>query len=99
MIPMIFITLKKNLEKICFDFLKILYNFFCQGNCFCSYICISTLLFNFTHMKIIYIYCPPQNMNSIGEVCDSLGKDSVTWFDGNHWLQADSGCMTSYDLE
>ena len=32
-----------------------------------------------------YLSRPPRNINLIGQVCDSLGKDSVTLFVGNHW--------------
>ena len=61
---------------------------------------ISTLLFDYTKMKMTNLSWPPTNMNSIGEVCDSLGKDSLTLFVGNHctgllyWLtvvNSDSG--------
>ena len=45
----------------------------------------NTVLFNYTQMKISYLSRPPPNMNSIGEVCDSLGKDSLTSIVGNHW--------------
>ena len=36
-------------------------------------------------MKKTYLSRPPPNMNLIGEVCDSLGKDFLTSFVGNHW--------------
>ena len=32
-----------------------------------------------------YLSRPPPNMNLIGEVCDSLGTDSLITFVGNHW--------------
>ena len=34
---------------------------------------------------MIYLSPPPPNMNSIGEVCNSLGTDSLTLFVRNHW--------------
>ena len=54
----------------------------------CSYSCIDilTLLFNYNQMKMTYLSGHPPNMNSIGEVCDSLGTDSLTLFVGNHWV-------------
>ena len=56
-----------------------------KENGFCSYIHNSTMLFNYTQMKLKYLSLAPPNMNSIWEVCDSLGTDSLTSFVGNHW--------------
>ena len=36
-------------------------------------------------MKMTYLSRPPPNMNSIREVCDSLGLDSLTMFVRYHW--------------
>ena len=36
-------------------------------------------------MKMTYLSQPPPNMNSIREVCDTLGTESLTSFVGNHW--------------
>ena len=45
----------------------------------------STLLFNHTQMKMTYLSQPPPNTNLVGEVCDSLGTDSLTTIVVNHW--------------
>ena len=54
------------LEKIRFEIMKYL-----------SYSQISTLLINDNYMNKTYVSCPPQYINKIGEVCKSLGKDSL----------------------
>ena len=38
------------------------------------------LLFNYTLMKLTHLPRPPQNINLIGELCNSLGKYSLTLF-------------------
>ena len=53
--------------------------------CFYSIIYISTLLFNYTQMKIAHLSRPQPNMSSIGEGCNSLGKTSLTSLVGSHW--------------
>ena len=58
---------------------------FFLGKLFYSYIHILTLLLNYIQMKMTCLSRPPPNMNSIGEVCNSLGLDSLTTFVGNHW--------------
>ena len=50
-----------------------------------TFIYISTLSFINTHMQMTYLSGPPTNMQLIGEVCDSLGTDSLTLFVGYHW--------------
>ena len=52
--------------------------FFGGGNCFYSYIYISTMLFYYIHMMMIHLFQTPSNMSSIGAVCDSLGKTFLT---------------------
>ena len=42
------------------------------------------LVFN-PQMKMTYLSWHKPHMNSIGEVCDSLGTDSLTSFVRNHW--------------
>ena len=58
---------------------------------FYSNIHTSTLLFNYTQMKMAYLSPPPQNMNLIRKVYYSLGNNSRTSFVGNHWA---TGCQT-----
>ena len=36
-------------------------------------------------MKVTHVSRPPPNLNSIWEVCESLGRTSLTSFGGNHW--------------
>ena len=43
------------------------------------------LVFNYTMMKMTYLSWPPLNMNTIREVGDSLGTDSLTMFVRNQW--------------
>ena len=42
-------------------------------------------LFNQTQMKMTYLSRSLPNMKFNGKVCDSLEKDSLTLFLGNHW--------------
>ena len=48
-------------------------------NCFYSYIYISTLLFYYIHIMIVHLSQTPQNMSSIGALCDRLGKTFLTF--------------------
>ena len=59
--------------------------FFLLENCFYSYLYISTLQSNYTHIKMTHLSQPPPDMSSIGEVCDSLGTDQQSCFGGNRW--------------
>ena len=52
---------------------------------FYFYIYISTIFFNYTHMKMINFSWPSPNMSSIGEVCDMLGTVWLSLSGGNHW--------------
>ena len=67
--------------------------FFWGGNCFYSYIYISTLLFYYIYMMMINLHQIPQNMSSIGAVCDSLGMTFLSLLDnlgatGGLWLNS-----------
>ena len=42
----------------------------------------STLLLNYTQMKMTHLSPPPLNMNLIEEVCNSLGTNSLSLFVG-----------------
>ena len=53
--------------------------------CFFSVIYISTMLFNYIHMKMAHLPWTSPNMGSIGEVCDRLGKTILKSLVGNHW--------------
>ena len=65
-------TLFKNLHF----FIKLLY----------SFIHISTLLFNYSQIKMTYLSWPPPTMNSIHKECAiALEENSLTWFVRNHW--------------
>ena len=57
---------------------------FSKEKCFHSYIYISTMLFNYARMKMANSSPTSPNMNSIGEVCDRLGKTFLTSLVGNH---------------
>ena len=75
-----------SIEKISFEIMTLYKTpFFLQEICSYSYIDILTMFFNYTQMKMTYLSGHPPNMNSIGEVCDRLGTDSLTSFVGNHW--------------
>ena len=50
-----------------------------------SYIDISTMLFNYTQMKMAHLYQTSPNMRSIKEVFDTLGKTFLASIVGNHW--------------
>ena len=50
-----------------------------------SFIHNSTLVLNYSQMMMTYLSRPPQNMNSILGVCNSLRTNSMTSFVGNHW--------------
>ena len=56
--------------------------FFLREKCFYSYINISTMIFNYTQMKMAQT---SPNMSSIGELCDRLGETSLTSLVVNHW--------------
>ena len=50
-----------------------------------SYIYISTLLSNYTQMKMINLSPPPENMNMIQRACSIVGMPAVTAFVGHLW--------------
>ena len=74
-----------SLEKIRFEVRKLSYNLSSfEKKIFYSYIYISTMLFNYTRMKMANL-SPTPNMSSIGEVCDRHSQTFLTSFVGNHW--------------